>query len=114
MGAAWEAPTPIPSPPPESAGIGPRPSGPPSAGEVSAFAALYEQHALEIHDFLLRTVRDGAAAEDLTQMTFLRAFERRNTLSDPGKVPAPANRSSMCARVHPEQSPCRMLYLGTK
>jgi RNA polymerase sigma factor (sigma-70 family) len=53
---------------------------------VAAFAALYEQHALEIHDFLLRTVRDAAAAEDLTQMTFLRAFERRNTLSDPGKV----------------------------
>ena len=83
---AREAPSPIPSPPPESGDIGARPSGPPSAGEVSAFAALYEQHALEIHDFLLRTVRDGAAAEDLTQMTFLRAFERRSTLSDPGKV----------------------------
>jgi RNA polymerase sigma factor (sigma-70 family) len=53
---------------------------------VAAFAALYEQHAVEIHDFLLRTVRDAAAAEDLTQTTFLRAFERRSTLSDPGKV----------------------------
>jgi RNA polymerase sigma factor (sigma-70 family) len=53
---------------------------------VATFAALYEQHALEIHDFLVRTVRDVAAAEDLTQMTFLRAFERRSTLSDPGKV----------------------------
>jgi RNA polymerase sigma factor (sigma-70 family) len=31
-------------------------------------------------------VRDAAAAEDLTQTTFLRAFERRSTLSDPGKV----------------------------
>jgi RNA polymerase sigma factor (sigma-70 family) len=53
---------------------------------VAAFAVLYEQHALEIHDFLLRTLRNDAAAEDLTQTTFLRAFERRSTLSDPGKV----------------------------
>jgi hypothetical protein len=55
MGAR-EAPALTPSPPPESADSGARPSGPPSAGEVAAFAALYEQHALEIHDFLLRTL----------------------------------------------------------
>ena len=68
---ATDTPPPIPPSPGERVPGGIRPTGPASEQEVAAFAVLYEQHALEIHDFLLRIVRDAAAAEDLTQTTFL-------------------------------------------
>lgn len=47
---------------------------------------LYERHAPEIHDFLVRTVRDHAAAEDLTQNTFIRLMERGDTVREVEKV----------------------------
>ena len=47
---------------------------------------LYERHAPEIHDFLVRTVRDHAAAEDLTQNTFIRLMERGDSVREVEKV----------------------------
>jgi len=38
---------------------------------------------MRIHDYLLRVTRDPAAAEDLTQDTFVSAFENRQSLRDP-------------------------------
>ena len=57
-----------------------------STGDTDALGDLYQRHAPAIHDFLLRTTRDPALAEDLTQMTFLKAFERRAGLRDPSRV----------------------------
>jgi RNA polymerase sigma factor (sigma-70 family) len=55
-------------------------------GDESALAALYDRHLSGIYDFLARLVRDPAAAEDLTQMTFVRAWEARSKLRDPERV----------------------------
>jgi RNA polymerase sigma factor (sigma-70 family) len=57
-------------------------------GDESALAALYDRHLPGIYDFLGRLVRDPAAAEDLTQMTFVRAWEARAKLRDPERVKA--------------------------
>jgi len=59
-----------------------------AAGDAAAFSTLYERYVPRIYDFLRRTVRDQAAAEDLTQSTFLQAYERRATLQDPAAVRA--------------------------
>jgi RNA polymerase sigma factor (sigma-70 family) len=55
-------------------------------GDHDAFAELHRQAAPGIHDFVFRMVRDRAAAEDLTQATFLRAYERRSSLGDSERV----------------------------
>src|SRR5437870_237275 len=56
------------------------------AGDPAALGRLYERHARDVHDFLVRLTRDPAAAEDLTHATFLRAWERRQSLRSPDKV----------------------------
>lgn len=56
------------------------------AGDANALAVLYDRHAAGIHDFLARFTRDPAAAADLVQATFLRAWERRSTLRTPARV----------------------------
>ena len=55
-------------------------------GSDDAFRAVYEQYARPIYDFLRWTVRDPTAAEDLTQSTFLHAFERHASLRDPAAL----------------------------
>jgi RNA polymerase sigma factor (sigma-70 family) len=57
-------------------------------GDEAALAALYDRHLPGIYDFLARLVRDPPAAEDLTQMTFVRAWEARRKLRDPARVRA--------------------------
>ena len=47
------------------------------------FAALYEQHAIEVYRYVHRRCRDAALAEDVTQDTFLAAVR---TVDDPGEV----------------------------
>jgi RNA polymerase sigma factor (sigma-70 family) len=55
-------------------------------GDTAAFAALYGRHAPAIHDYLGRLLRDRAAAEDITQTAFLRAWERLATLHEPDRA----------------------------
>src|SRR5256712_5433181 len=55
-------------------------------GDSDAFAALYQEYAPAVYDFLARLVHDPAAAEDLTQATFIAAFEHRSTLRDASKI----------------------------
>jgi RNA polymerase sigma-70 factor (ECF subfamily) len=45
-----------------------------SAGDPRAFRAVYEHHADAVYGFLHRMLRDGAAAEDALQDTFLRVL----------------------------------------
>ncbi len=54
--------------------------------DQGAFAELYAQYAPRIFDYLARMVRNRDDAEDLLQATFLRAYEKRHTLRDPGNV----------------------------
>jgi RNA polymerase sigma factor (sigma-70 family) len=58
------------------------------AGDADALGELYGRHVRGIHDFLARFVGDLSAAEDLAHTTFLRAWERRETLREPAKVRA--------------------------
>jgi RNA polymerase sigma factor (sigma-70 family) len=55
-------------------------------GDDSALAALYDRHLPAIYDFLARYLRDPNSAEDLAQTTFVRAWERRETLRNPDGV----------------------------
>src|SRR2546422_9007903 len=55
-------------------------------GDPEAFEALYEEYTPAIFDFLVRLVHDRAAAEDLLQATFTKAFEHRATLREPAKL----------------------------
>jgi RNA polymerase sigma factor (sigma-70 family) len=55
-------------------------------GDEAALAALYDRHLRGVYDFIARVVRDPAAAEDLTQMAFIRAWESRHKLRDPSRV----------------------------
>ena len=45
------------------------------SGEVRAFEQLVTRHRKSVYNFLLRYVRDRAAAEDLMQETFLRVIK---------------------------------------
>ncbi|MBI3456484.1 MAG: sigma-70 family RNA polymerase sigma factor [Candidatus Rokubacteria bacterium] len=47
------------------------------AGSVRAFQALYDRHRQAVFAFLLRSLADRRAAEDLLQEAFLRVFARR-------------------------------------
>jgi RNA polymerase sigma factor (sigma-70 family) len=58
------------------------------AGDQSALASLYDRHMPAIYDFLARYLRDPSSAEDVVQNTFLRAWERRETLHQPSGVRA--------------------------
>ncbi|HEX8799954.1 MAG TPA: sigma-70 family RNA polymerase sigma factor [Terriglobales bacterium] len=45
-----------------------------AAGDVEAFEALFRQHQCEVYGWILRVVRDRAAAEELTIETFWRMY----------------------------------------
>ena len=57
-------------------------------GDETALASLYDRHMAAIYDYLARYLRDPHSAEDLTQVTFVRAWERRDTLREPQGVKA--------------------------
>src|SRR2546430_6737697 len=57
-------------------------------GDDAALAALYDRHLRAVYDFVARVVRDPAAAEDLTQMPFVRAWEGRDKRRDPARMKA--------------------------
>src|ERR1700716_1905297 len=55
-------------------------------GDEAALAGLYDRFMPGIYDFLARFLHDRFAAEDLAQMTFVRAWEGRQTLREPERV----------------------------
>lgn len=55
-----------------------------AAGEVGAFEALFRQFQREVYGWIVRIVRDPAAAEDLTVETFWRIY-RAHARFDPGR-----------------------------
>ena len=55
------------------------------AGDADAFTALVKKYEKQIHAFVWRRVRDYHIAEEITQDTFLRAYEKLGTLRDPNR-----------------------------
>ena len=52
-------------------------------GREDAFGALYERYFPGVYDFLTRLLRDRQEAADVTQDTFIKAFERLSHLQKP-------------------------------
>ena len=55
------------------------------AGDESAFTALVNKYEKRIHAFVWRQVKDYHIAEEITQDTFLKAYEKLGTLRDPNR-----------------------------
>src|SRR5688500_13522981 len=55
-------------------------------GNIAAFQALYEQNVERIYNFLLRLLGSVHEAEDLTQQTFVVAFQQVSTLRDAAQI----------------------------
>ena len=55
------------------------------AGDADAFTTLVKKYEKQIHAFVWRKVRDYHIAEEITQDTFLRAYEKLGTLRDPNR-----------------------------
>ena len=55
------------------------------AGDADAFTTLVKKYEKQIHAFVWRRVKDYHAAEEITQDTFLRAYEKLGTLRDPNR-----------------------------
>jgi RNA polymerase sigma-70 factor (ECF subfamily) len=55
-------------------------------GDAEAFGELFERHAPFIHRCCFRRTGDWARAEDLTSITFLEAWRRRDVSVGPDKV----------------------------
>jgi RNA polymerase sigma-70 factor (ECF subfamily) len=45
-----------------------------AAGDLDAFESLFREHQCAVYRWIVRIVRDSAAAEDLTVDTFMRAY----------------------------------------
>ena len=58
------------------------------AGDETAFTSLVKKYEKQVHAFVWRRVRDYHAAEEITQDTFLRAYEKLGTLRDPNRFSA--------------------------
>ena len=55
-----------------------------AAGELGAFETLFRQFQAEVYGWIVRIIRDPAAAEDLTVETFWRIY-RAHARFDPGR-----------------------------
>ena len=55
------------------------------AGDADAFTTLVKKYEKQIHAFVWRRVKDYHVAEEITQDTFLRAYEKLGTLRDPNR-----------------------------
>lgn len=60
----------------------------PHAGVLVRSSAVAERYRASIYRYILRLVHDEAAAEDLTQETFLRVHQRLAELQDPAALQA--------------------------
>ena len=58
------------------------------AGELRAFEALVHRYQSPVYWMIVGYVREGEAARDLAQETFLRAFQELESLGEPGKFGA--------------------------
>ena len=55
------------------------------AGDADAFTTLVKKYEKQIHAFVWRRVKDYHVAEEITQDTFLRAYQKLDTLRDPNR-----------------------------
>ena len=55
------------------------------SGDDSAFAILVEKYQKSVHALAWRKIRDFHYAEEITQDTFLRAYQKLSTLKDPSQ-----------------------------
>ena len=53
------------------------------AGDENAFATLIQKYQRQVHAHALRKIGDFQIAEDITQETFLRVYQKLGTLNDP-------------------------------
>ncbi len=53
------------------------------AGDQNAFATLIQKHQRQVHARALRKTADFQTAEDITQETFLRVYQKLETLNNP-------------------------------
>ena len=58
------------------------------AGDEGAFENLIKKYQKQVHALAFRKVGDFQTAEDITQETFLRVYQKLATLNDPAKFPA--------------------------
>lgn len=54
-------------------------------GDEDAFTALVKKYEKQIHAFVRRRIKDYHIAEEITQDTFLKAYEKLGTLRDPNR-----------------------------
>ena len=54
-------------------------------GDAGAFDALVERHLARVRSVALAVVHDAAAADDVAQQAFLRAWRKLDTLDDPAR-----------------------------
>jgi RNA polymerase sigma-70 factor (ECF subfamily) len=59
-----------------------------AAGHLEAFEPLFRQHQAEVYRWVVRIVRDPAAAEDLTVEAFWRLYQKRDHLDPQGNCAA--------------------------
>ena len=55
------------------------------AGDEDAFESLIKKYQKQVHALAFRKVRDFQTAEDITQETFFRVYQKLATLNDPAK-----------------------------
>ena len=58
------------------------------AGDEDAFESLIKKYQKQVHALAFRKVGDFQTAEDITQETFLRVYQKLATLNDPAKFSA--------------------------
>ena len=55
------------------------------AGDENAFATLIQKYQRQVHAHALRKIGDFQIAEDITQETFLRVYQKLETLNNPAQ-----------------------------
>ena len=57
------------------------------SGDASAFDILVEKYEKSVHAFAWQQIGDFHYAEEITQDTFLRAYQKLSTLKNPSQFP---------------------------
>ncbi len=60
------------------------PTGDWDPGDPESFGRMYDEHFPRVYNYIRYRVRDAAAADDLTSLTFHKALDRRDAF-DPGR-----------------------------